>query len=206
MFLFGHLGIGSRLVDFRRRKFAWIPLFLGALFPDLVDKVLYYGLVAVTGKRGRELGLISGTRTFGHSLIFLLLVTGALVGATRRSRGRPSQSADQDLLRLGEGQRLKSVTRAFALGWASHLILDFAGDVFMTAQKGISMQSWIEGGWSSTLLATLWPVLGSHFYEIPYANAAEHLHSIWNPWIMGGEIVGLGLLLAEYIEHRRHRQ
>ncbi len=106
MFVLGHLGIGSKLVrpwsvGLRKR---WV--FLGALLPDLIDKPIYYGLSLAKGLQGAELGLISGTRTFGHTALFLVLLT--LIGAMRKSK----------------------LLAAVSLGVASHLLLDNLGDHF----------------------------------------------------------------------------
>jgi LexA-binding, inner membrane-associated putative hydrolase len=84
MFVLGHLGIGSWIGArwVRAEQLAW--LLLGALLPDLIDKPLYYALVFVTGRRGAELGLVSGTRTFGHTLLLavaLWLVLPRRIGA-----------------------------------------------------------------------------------------------------------------------------
>jgi LexA-binding, inner membrane-associated putative hydrolase len=81
-------------------------LVLGGLLPDLIDKPLYYSLVIATHKRGEALGLISGTRTFGHTGLFLLLFVG--LWAWRRS----------------------PALAAIAWGIASHLLLDNIGDLF----------------------------------------------------------------------------
>lgn len=106
MFVLGHLGVGATLVQpwsagLRRR---WI--FLGTLAPDLIDKPLYYGLSFSTGRSGADLGLVSGTRTFGHTAIVLLVIAG--LAAWRRSR----------------------VLAAVTLGAATHLFLDNLGDLF----------------------------------------------------------------------------
>jgi hypothetical protein len=103
MFVLGHLGIGGRLAapftEARERGF----LYFGALLPDLIDKPLYYGLVLFTDRRGADLGLISGTRTIGHTALLGLLIFVLL----RRNHGA-----------------------AIALGIATHLALDAFGDVF----------------------------------------------------------------------------
>src|SRR6266581_9543183 len=72
MFVLGHLGIGSWVAARRVRaeQLAW--LFFGTLLADLVDKPLYYALVLATGRRGAELGLVTGTRTFGHTLLLVV--------------------------------------------------------------------------------------------------------------------------------------
>jgi hypothetical protein len=80
VFVLGHLGIGVALAsprlspDARTLRF----LVLGTLLPDLVDKPLYYGLSLATGRVGAELGLISSTRTFGHTLVLCLLLYALL--------------------------------------------------------------------------------------------------------------------------------
>src|SRR4030081_2777887 len=102
MFAPGLLGVGSWAVARRVRaeQLAW--LFCGTLLADLVDKPLYYALVLASGRRGAELGLISGTRTFGHTL---LLVVALWLLLPRRA-GTP-----------------------LALGMITHLGLDELGDV-----------------------------------------------------------------------------
>jgi LexA-binding, inner membrane-associated putative hydrolase len=105
MFVLGHVGIGVALGaprvpgDTRTLRF----LILGTLLPDLVDKPLYYALSFATGRTGAELGLISSTRTFGHTLLFCLLLYAILP----RRMGVP-----------------------LAAGMITHLFLDDMGDVF----------------------------------------------------------------------------
>jgi hypothetical protein len=76
LFVLGHVGIGVALAaprlppDARTVRF----LVLGTLLPDLVDKPLYYALSLLTGRAGADLGLISSTRSFGHTLLFCLLL------------------------------------------------------------------------------------------------------------------------------------
>jgi hypothetical protein len=101
----GHLGIGLQIAKPFRRDRPLKPLLLGTLLPDLIDKPLYYGLSWATGREGRALGLISGTRTFGHT--GLLTVSVAALAAARRSKA----------------------LAALALGMATHLLLDAASDL-----------------------------------------------------------------------------
>lgn len=104
MWVFGHLGIGSKLAQPLGRKLPYGWLLLGTLLPDLIDKPLYYGLSWASGLRADQLGLISCTRTFGHTGIFLLVL---LVAAwIRRSK----------------------TTAAVGLGVATHLALDLFQD------------------------------------------------------------------------------
>jgi hypothetical protein len=102
MFVLGHLGIGSWAAARRVRaeQIGW--LLCGTLVADLVDKPLYYGLVIATGRRGAELGLITGTRTFGHTLLLVAVLWLLLP----RRIGTP-----------------------LALGMTTHLGLDELGDV-----------------------------------------------------------------------------
>src|SRR6267378_7954625 len=101
MFVFGHLGVGSWVIARRVRaeQLAWV--LFGTLLADLIDKPLYYALVFATGRRGAELGLVTGTRTFGHTLLLVVL----LWLLTPRRIGSP-----------------------LALGMITHLALDELGD------------------------------------------------------------------------------
>ncbi|MGZ3651540.1 MAG: metal-dependent hydrolase [Bdellovibrionota bacterium] len=77
-----HLGIGCQALRWRKWH-SLKPVFLGTLLPDLIDKPLYYIPVLLTGHHGAELGLFSGTRTVGHSLLFFFLL-GLVALATER--------------------------------------------------------------------------------------------------------------------------
>lgn len=94
-----HLGIGLKLAQPFSRGLTRGWILAGALFPDLLDKVLYYG------GQWLDLGvggghLIAGTRTFGHWGVTTLLP--ALAAVLFRSKR----------------------AAALALGLATHLILD----------------------------------------------------------------------------------
>ena len=69
MFVLGHLGIGSRLLFSLRTRLPAGWLYLGCLLPDLIDKPLFYVPLLVMHQ---QLPLITGTRTFGHTGLFLL--------------------------------------------------------------------------------------------------------------------------------------
>ena len=73
MFVFGHLGFGHQLASPWRRRLPALPLALGMLLPDIIDKPLYYA---------RFSDVISCTRTFGHSGLFwlALLLLGWTIG------------------------------------------------------------------------------------------------------------------------------
>jgi hypothetical protein len=75
MFVLGHIGIGRRLVGFRGRALPTLPLLLGTLLPDLIDKPLYYLHLS---------RVVSCTRTFGHTGLLLALVLG--LAYLRRSK------------------------------------------------------------------------------------------------------------------------
>jgi hypothetical protein len=78
MFVLAHLGLGTTMVRPRlgSRGLPWV--LLGTLVPDLLDKPLYYGLAMLTHRHGAQLGLISSTRAFGHSLLVALLLYAVL--------------------------------------------------------------------------------------------------------------------------------
>ena len=105
MFVLGHVGIGVALAaprlppDARTVRF----LALGTLLPDLIDKPLYYALSLATGRSGADLGLISSTRSFGHTLLFCLLLYLALP---------------------------RRLAVPLAAGMITHLVLDEMGDLF----------------------------------------------------------------------------
>jgi hypothetical protein len=168
VFLFGHIGIGRKLASPWWRLPGWAIL-VGTVLPDAIDKPLYYAFVAVRGREQTVAGLISGTRTFGHTGLFLLAV--ALLGAVRRSPW---------LL-------------ALALGIATHLLIDNVGDLLgMTTQDGI-------------LRPLLWPLNGWNFPISQFNTIADHLAALKNPWILGGEVVGLALLAWDYRKSKQSR-
>lgn len=171
MFILGHLGIGRALV---RRWVApglgrWLAL--GTLLPDLLDKPLYYALAAATGRHGAALGLISGTRTVGHTLL-LLAALRLLLG-----RGRGS---------------------ALAAGMATHLFLDELGEVvgLVAAAAGIGERGGVPGG-PPTLAAVLFPLLGPRFPVYPFKDVAAHLFAQGRLWTLCGELAGALLLWRE---------
>ena len=111
MFVLGHLGIGSRMLfGLRRRLPAW-PLYLGCLLPDLIDKPLFYGLHLLH----RSWPLIKGTRTFGHTGLFLLA------------------------LLLGAALCQRPWATAIAAGVATHFALDIAGELVTDADPDSSL-------------------------------------------------------------------
>jgi membrane-bound metal-dependent hydrolase YbcI (DUF457 family) len=129
MYLLGHLGLGYGMVKacppLQKIKLPLAYLFIGTLLPDLIDKPIYYGLSFFTGEKGKMLGLIAGTRTFGHTLLFFIL-----------------------LLSLAYLLRSKKWL-AMALGVLTHLILDQISDLAISGGStldGINL-FWPFMGW-----------------------------------------------------------
>lgn len=150
MFVLGHLGIGLQVARPFRKNLPVKPLLLGTLLPDLIDKPLYYGLSLATGHHGYELGLISGTRTFGHTVLFTASL--AAVAAARRSK----------------------VLAALALGCATHLFLDFVSDVFTrTTDYSLNVLAWPLLGWKFP--GYMYAGLGEHLsrFHQPFFLYAE---------------------------------
>jgi hypothetical protein len=108
MWVFGHLGIGSKLASPFSRKLPLRWVLFGTLLPDLIDKPLYYGSVLVTGRHGLEIGLISCTRTFGHTALFLFALS--LIAYIRKS----------------------PLFAALTIGVATHLVLDGFQDYWLS--------------------------------------------------------------------------
>jgi hypothetical protein len=173
MFILGHAGIGSRLAALVPRvRAAHAPgwLLLGTLLPDLIDKPLYYAMKAATGREGADLGLISCTRTVGHSALFALLVWLVL-----RALGR------------------HAVALAVLAGMATHWLLDLGGDVTGYLVHALGKSS-APASFSSAR-ALLFPLMGGHFAISPFHSAREHLTSLVQTYTMAGELVG-GVLLV----------
>jgi membrane-bound metal-dependent hydrolase YbcI (DUF457 family) len=124
MFLFGHLGLGLKAAKPFDRGLPVAPLLFGTILPDLIDKPLYYSLSALTHHHGAALGIVAGTRSFGHTILF-----AAALAALGRARRSPA------LL-------------AVALGCGTHILLDVITDIVLRA-PGFSMQAflWPLMGW-----------------------------------------------------------
>jgi hypothetical protein len=152
MFFFGHLGIGSKIVSPLTRGLPKKAVLLGTILPDLIDKPLYYGLSLATGKQGSDLGLVSGSRTFAHTALFLLVITCAAI--LRRSKP----------------------LAALSLGIASHLLLDSLSSYLIShPQQEIfrSVIMWPLNGWAFPIIP--FHNLGEHLSTIsqPSSLAAE---------------------------------
>ena len=168
MFVLGHLGIGSKLVQpvMGGKGPAGLPrrwMLLGTLLPDLMDKPLYWGLVIFTHRQAPMLEWIRGTRAFGHTALFLLLLT--LFAMLRRSKA----------------------AAALAIGVASHLLLDHISDHFV----------W-NTGMAIRYSELVWPAFGWEFPSSPYKNLGAHAWHIFQPFLFGAELVGGSLLAWDY--------
>lgn len=106
MFIFGHLGIGSKLAGPFSKKLPRKALLLGTLLPDLIDKPLFYGRQIFYNTFHFFWGTISNTRTFGHTG----LLTLAFSGLAYKYKSR--------------------VFTAITLGMITHLFIDNVGDYF----------------------------------------------------------------------------
>jgi len=112
MWVLGHLGVGSKIAAPFRRELPLRWVLLGTLLPDLVDKPLYYAFSEATGRHGLEIGLVSCTRTFGHTLLALFVLSG-----------------------IARAKKSKSFS-ALAIGVASHLVLDAFQDFWLLTVMG----------------------------------------------------------------------
>ncbi|HUQ31184.1 MAG TPA: metal-dependent hydrolase [Pyrinomonadaceae bacterium] len=176
MFIFGHLGIGSKMVYPWRAELPRAALLLGTILPDLIDKPLYYIPVAFVGREAATQSLISGTRTFGHTLILLLAVV--VLAVLKRSR----------------------LLAALAAGMATHNLLDLIGD---QVQLGMG---WAEmGPGPSGIHALLWPLLGWDF-PASTTTIIGHGLQLMNPWFIGCEVAGLCILLWDYRRRKSRRE
>src|SRR4051812_48147673 len=111
MFVFGHLGIGSKMISPWTKNLSRPMVLLGTLLPDLIDKPLYYLKVLFFGIESTTLPLISGSRTFAHTALFLIALS--IVGIVRRSR----------------------TLAAICLGVGTHFILDGWSDHFLLSAE-----------------------------------------------------------------------
>jgi hypothetical protein len=114
MFVLGHVGFGRAIIGSRGRALPLVPLVVGIMLPDIIDKPLYYLHLSP---------FISCTRTFGHTGLFLLLLVTIALIQHRRSPG-PS----------GAGTRAR-VWIALAAGAATHGVMDGFLDMFSSGRS-----------------------------------------------------------------------
>jgi hypothetical protein len=174
-----HLGFGLRLSrPFGRLPLRW--LIAGCLLPDLIDKPLYYGLSAWTGLRGAELGLISCTRTFGHTGLFI----GVLLSLALALRGHPGRTGK---------------VAALAVGMTTHLFLDAVSEKLAPLHGRSAFRE------SSTLLALTFPYYG-RFGIQPFESAREHFLAHLKGFTLATEILGAIFLSWELWTRDRSRE
>jgi hypothetical protein len=113
------MGIGLKLSDPWARRLRTRYVLLGTILPDLIDKPLYYGLSWLTHKNGTELGIIAGTRSFGHTAISLIAMTTIATLLRIRWLAAVSVGVATHLLldNLGDRLFLKRSFTLRALGW-----------------------------------------------------------------------------------------
>lgn len=153
-------------------------ILLGAILPDLLDKSLYYGLVLIRGREAMSTGLITGTRTFGHTLLLMLLVAAAaaVLKYAFQKRDRPLAFETPGVRALA----------ALSLGMASHLFLDVVSDLVTL------------GPAKTALSGYLWPFVLGGFPANPYASLSEQIHRVVRPFYFWAEALGLAILIFEY--------
>jgi len=178
MLFFGHLGVGSKLVSPWTSGLPRRAVLLGTILPDLIDKPLYIGLALVTGKRGAELGLISGSRTLGHTAILLVLLAAGAIA--RRSK----------------------VLAALALGMATHLFLDNLSDRFLPAGHDPSALVAMAWPFMGSAFVAIKPHPGVSEWVTPFLIGAEIIGIgllAWDHWKLTHE----GEILEATQERRR---
>lgn len=193
MFPIAHLGLGAQLAKpfmggeekasfFRKspERLPWKFVLLGSIFPDLLDKPIYYVQVLMTGKTGEDLGLLCGTRTIGHMV--LLIFFFLFLGYFRNS--------------------LTRVLPALALGMTTHLVLDQFGDFFWESVLGMSQLSSFH--WKSDRFSGLFfPLLGLRFPCLPFETLKEHALTGIRIHYVVAEVVGGFILWREWRKLKR---
>lgn len=182
MFFLGHTGIGLKVVQavIRPKRLGqdWYYILIvlfGTLLPDLVDKPLYYGLSMVTGLRGADLGLVSGTRTFGHTLLLPVLALG-----------------------FGYAKGL-SWLLCIGFGMLSHLVLDHLGDLFFAIWTGYYESLEWRIRIDRSIRGLFWPFMGMKFPIADFNQMHEHFGSFRKLHIWLGELIGAGILYRQWI-------
>ncbi len=181
MILFGHLGIGGESVRMVTKSFRLRWLLLGTMLPDLIDKPLYYGLCALSGQEGLANGVICGTRTIGHTALFLAVLW--VVAAVTDSLAMT----------------------AVAAGASTHWILDAIADFSTTHHSPLA--SPVLGG-SRAFQAFFYPYPEAHF-PISHLSFEEHLWASLTPSRLAFEVVGaipVAWWIREAYKHRKARK
>lgn len=167
MLPFSHIGLGLTLT----KPFTWdypLPrwaIAFGTILPDLLDKPLYYGLTLITGLKGAELGLISSTRTFGHTGLLCLILLGSAFFSKKPA--------------------LRLILTAIALGDSTHLFLDQIGDILRPAAE-LTITDQVS--------ALFFPFQGLRFPVLPYSSFKSHSQNAFSQSMIFTEVLGLALL------------
>ncbi|MBL7717004.1 MAG: metal-dependent hydrolase [Bdellovibrionales bacterium] len=178
MYPLGHIGVGTFIAEPISRRLPWKWIAFGTLLPDLIDKPLYYGTAWFNGVHGPANGLISGTRTFGHSLLVLLLIFLA---------GRFAAPAAQ-------ARKIEPITTAIAVGMLTHLLLDFAMDLVLD----LLLQTFQDDKSPPLMNAIFFPALGFEFPYFRWKDMAGHL-SVFDRWpAIVAEVLGAVLIWRKY--------
>jgi hypothetical protein len=181
MFILAHLGIGKKIASPWSRHLPLVPLLIGTLLPDIIDKSLFYGLRLLDNVEAFRpfadscLEVITGTRTFGHTAILLFAVL------------------------ILSGIKKSPVLAALALGMATHVLIDNFADHLHDVVAGSVHDH-------SAAIALLWPFMTPKFATYPFASMTEHLSSVARPELLIGELVGLLLLLWDYWKSARSKE
>lgn len=175
MLIFGHLGIGKRLARPWSSNLPSLPLYIGMLLPDLIDKPLYYANLHLKNRQLPYWKLITCTRTIGHSSLCL------------------------GLLLLGAGLLRSRLFRALSLGVATHVFLDCMMDY---AGLHLLHSSSTEEV-SSALTALEWPELSSSFSVFWFESVADQARHWMTLPTLVTESVGLLLLLNPRKLHKK---
>jgi hypothetical protein len=172
----GHLGLGTAFIVrfYRTAELRWV--LLGTVISDLIDKPLYYGLKFFSAQHISAESMISCTRTWGHTGLFLALI-GLL--ATKISR-----------------------LRWLFAGLCTHLGLDILEDfVLFTPQVG-DPTAWSE---RSTVLALGFPIWRPYFGVFHFRDGADHFWTRLHSPAVFFEVIGAILLLFLYRNSRKPR-
>lgn len=176
MWLFGHLGIGGKIAAPISKKLPYGWLLFGTILPDVIDKPLYYGLSLASGKVGYAVGLISCTRSIGHTGLFVVIVACIAVF----SKSKPFA--------------------AITLGVLTHLFLDGAQDYWVRHVLEVAGNSSL----AMAALFPFHPGFYSpRFAEMPTSSLGEHLKLGFRPIVWVTEGIGLALLAFDYWKMQR---
>jgi hypothetical protein len=177
MWILGHAGLGYQISKWMGQDKPLKFLILGTQLPDLIDKPLYYFARKLTGREGSDIGLISGTRTFGHTLIFFGILVCCYVFMLSRDRGKSTRVPKM---------------KAIIVGVATHLLLDFF------SKMEVFIGSWGPRSNSKTLEfvthVLCWPAFGLNFPGQDLKQVMTFTDILPPPIVFLSDIVGAIIL------------